>query len=180
MKKLIAVILAACMLFCFLAHSAGAQTEGNVIALRINSNIAGCTRADAEKLLEIRSGQVTYYDENGYSIFIANCVGGGEHAHMDAGRTYVITYTLAAADGYTLPEALSDGDIILEYGKGVSKVFCNIIELQNTDPSPAPGEAKTTRVLRVTAKVVVDGTPVQRVIGWLKDLFLKIRSWSLY
>lgn len=180
MKKLIAVILAVCSFFCFPLLPARARAVGNVISLRLNSNIAGCTRADAEKLLEIRSAQVDYYKENGYAIFIADCAGGGEHAHMDAGRTYVITYTLAAAEGYTLPETLSDGDVSLECGKGVSKVSFDIIELWNTDPSAAPGEAKTTRVLRITAKVVVDGTPIQRVIGWLKDLFLKIRSWSLY
>ncbi len=180
MKKLISLILAVCTLFCFFTLSAGAQTDNNVISLRLNSNIAGCTRADAEKLIEIRSGHVDYYKENGYAIFIANCAGGGEYAHMDAGRTYVITYTLVSSDGYTLPETLSDGDVSLECGDGVSVISCNVIELRSSDPDPVPGEANTTRVLRITAKVIVDGTAIQRVIGWFKDLLLKIRFWSLY
>lgn len=180
MKKLIAVILAACALVCLLLLPIGAQTEENVISLRLNSHIAGCMRSDAEKLIEIRSGHVEYYNENGYAVSIANCAGGGEYAHMDAGRTYVITYTLAASQGYTLPETLSDGDVSLDCAKGVSVISCDIIELQNTDPNSVPGEANTTRVLRITAKVVVDGTAIQKVIGWLRDLLLKIRSWSLF
>lgn len=181
MKKMIAVILAACTLFGFFLLPAAAQNEENAISLRLNSNIAGCTRADADQLIEILSGPVQYcYDEKGYSVFIANCVGGMEGAHMDAGRTYVITYTLEASDGYTLPETLSDGDVSLECANGVSVISCNVIELQNTDQNPAPGDANTTRVLRITAKVVVDGTAIQKVIGWLRDLLLKIRSWTLF
>ena len=181
MRKLVAVILAACALFCLLLLPAGAQNEENVISLRLNSHIAGCTRADADQLIEILSGPVKYcYDEKGYSVFIANCVGGMEGAHMDAGRTYVITYTLEASDGYSLPETLSDGDVLLDCAKGVSVISCGVVEQKNTDPDPAPGEATTARVLRITAKVVVDGTAIQKVIGWLKDLFLKIRSWSLF
>ena len=175
MKRLTAVILAVCALFCFPPLPARAQADKAVIALRLNSSIAGCTRADADKLLEICCDSVEYYDENGYSISIVNRAGGGEYAHMDAGRTYTITYALAASSGYTLPETLADGDVSLTCGKGVSGVSCLIAEAPNADPT-APGEANTTRVLRITAKVIVDGTPLQRVIGWLQDLFLIIRS----
>lgn len=180
MKKLLALFLAVCALCCCLLVPVGAQTGENTISLRINSNIAGCTRADAEKLLEIRSGPVTYYNENGYSVFIANYAGGGEYAHMDAGRTYTLTYTLAAADGYTLPGTLPDGFVALDCGKGVSVLSCRIIELYDGHTQPASGAGQTVRALRITANVVVDGTTVQRIIGWLRDLFLKIRSWSLY
>ena len=136
MKKLIAVMLAVCTLFSFFLLPAAAQNEENAISLRLNSNIAGCTRADADKLIEILSGPVKYcYDEKGYSIFIANCVGGMEGAHMDAGRTYVITYTLEASDGYVLPETLSDGDVSLDCAKGVSVISCGVVEQKNTDPA---------------------------------------------
>lgn len=181
MRKLISVILAACALFCSMLVPVVAQNEEKIISLRLNSRIAGCTRADADQLIEILSGPVKYcYDEKGYSVFIANCVGGMEGAHMDAGRTYVITYTLEASDGYALPETLSDGDVLLDCAKGVSVISCGVVEQKNTDPDPAPGEATTARVLRITAKVVVDGTSIQKVIGWLRDLLLKIRSWSLF
>ena len=57
---------------------------------------------------------------------------------MDAGRTYAITYTPEASDGDTLPETLSDGDVSLECGKGVSVISCGVIELQNTDLNANP------------------------------------------
>lgn len=180
MKKAIAVILAVWALAFCMILPAGAQAGSGAISLRLNSDVAGCTRADAEKLLEIRSGNVIFYRGVAGPIDIANYAGGGEYAHMDAGRTYVITYTLEAADGYTLPEALADGDAALDCGKGVSVISCGIVELRNPDLHPAPGDAPTTRVLRITAKVVTDGTAIQRIIGWLKDIFLKIRWWSLY
>ena len=73
MKKLIAVILSACALFCSLLLPAWAQNKEDLISLRLNSHIAGCTRADADQLIEILSGPVKYcYDEKGYSVFIAN------------------------------------------------------------------------------------------------------------
>ena len=179
MKKTVSLLLAILLLLCC-GLPAAAQSENDVIALRLNSNVAGCTDADAERILEIRSGPVKYYEGNSCPISIANYAGETEYAHMDAGRTYTITYTLIAADGTVLPEELRDEDIVLDCGKGVSVVYCKIVELRNPNLNPAPGEPETTRVLRIMANVVVDGTPVQRLIGWLKDLILKIRAWSLF
>ena len=177
MKKLISAALAACLLLTCLLLPAAAKTEEG-ISLRLNSDIAGCTRMDVDKLMEIRSPQVTWYPYGDSPIFITNYAGYGEYAHMDAGRTYGITYSLVAADGYTLPEEIAEGDVAFDCGKGVDVVYCKIVEVRRPDSDTE--ENPRTRVLRVIANVVVDGTAIQRVIGWFKDVILKIRSWSLY
>ena len=173
MKKWIAAVLAICLFSGVLLLPAGAQQETGVISLRLNSNVAGCTRENADRLIEIRSGNVVPGCGGERAIFIANAAGGSEGAHMDAGRTYTITYTLGAAEGYTLPETLSDGDVQIETGQGVTVLNCAVIRL-----ATAGGE--TVRALRINANVKVDGNAIQRFIGWLRDLILKIRSWQLY
>ena len=174
LKKGFALLLAVCLLCGALLPLCAAQTETGVISLRLNSDVAGCTREDADRLIEIRSGNVVPGCGGERPIFIANAAGGTEGAHMDAGRTYTITYTLEAADGYTLPETLSEGDVQIETGKGVTVLNCGVIRLA----SVTGGEP--TRALRINANVKVDGTVIQRIIGFLRDLFLKIRSWQAY
>lgn len=179
MKKLLCAALAACLLLTCLLLPAAAKTEEGIF-LRINSDIAGCTRMDVDKLMEIRSPQVTWYPYGDSPIYITNYVGYGEYAHMDAGRTYGITYTLVAADGYTLPDELAEGDVAFDCGKGVDVVYCKVVEIRRPDSDITPGENPRTKALKIVASVVVDGTTIQRVIGWFKDVILKIRSWSLY
>ena len=178
MKRMISLTLILCVLLGCLALPCAAQAEPGPISLRLNSDIAGCTRMDVDKLIEIRSPQVAFYPYGDSPVYITNYVGYGEFAHMDAGRTYGITYTLVAAEGYTLPEELSDGDVVFDCGKGVDVVNCRIVEIRR--PDSAAEENPRTRALKVVASVVVDGSPIQRVIGWFKDVIMKIRSWSLY
>ena len=174
MKKWLALLLTACLLCGALLPLCAAQAETGVISLRLNSDVAGCTREDRDRLIEIRSDNVVLATERGWEISIANAAGGAEGAHMDAGRTYTVTYTLVAAEGYTLPETLSEGDVLLETGKGVTVLNCGIIRMASvTGGEPA-------RALRINADVKVDGTVIQRLIGFLRDLFLKLRSWQLY
>ena len=118
MKKLISLTLAVCVLLGCLLPLASALPEGGPIVLRVNSDVAGCTDKDAEKIIEIRSPQVTYYPNPDKPISIANYAGGGEYAHMEAGRNYAVTCVLQAAEGYTLPETLSDGDVVFDCGNG--------------------------------------------------------------
>ena len=178
MKKLISLTLILCVMLGCLALPCAAQDETGPISLRLNSDIAGCTRMDVDKLIEIRSPQVTFYPYGDSPIRIANYAGGSEYAHMDAGRTYDITYTLVAAEGYTLPEEISDGDVVFDCGKGVDVVYCKVVEIRL--PDSAAGENARVKALKIIANVVVDGTAFQRIIGWCKDVILKIRSWSLY
>lgn len=173
MKKLISVALSALILLVCLLPAA-AEPRADVISIRLNSDVAGCTDADVDRFIELRSPQVTFYEsgQNG-PISIANAAGGGEYAHLDRGRTYAITYTLTAAEGYTLPETLPDGCVQIECGKGVKVASVRIAEMYN-------GGGSRIRVLSIVATVVVDGNVFQRIVGWVRDLILKIRSWSLY
>ena len=174
MKKGTALLMIACALVCALLLPAAAQTETGVISLRLNSDVAGCTWEDSDRLIEIRSGNVVLRTGGERPIFIANAAGGTEGAHMDAGRTYTITYTLEAAEGYTLPETLAESEVQIETGKGVTVLNCGVIRLATADGG------EPVRALRINANVKVDGTAIQRFIGWLRDLILKIRSWQLY
>ena len=178
MKKTIAGILAVCMLLSLCVIFAGAKDD-DTIRLRLNSDVAGCTTNDVDKMIEILSGPVEFYHDNSSPVDIANYAGGSEYAHMEAGRSYTVTYALIAKDGYTLPETLSDGDVVFECGKGVKVIYCKVIEMANTNLHPAPGEARTTRLLRVMANVVADGNALQRLIGWIRDIILKIRSFQI-
>ena len=178
MKKMLSAALAACILLaCLLPAAARAEADGP-ITLRINSNIAGRTETDYEQIVEILSPQVTYYNDRNNAVSIANCAGGSEYAHMEAGRSYAVTCTLKAADGYTLPETLSDGDVAIECGKGAKVAYCKVAEMHVPNPDPRVDER--VRVLRIIATIVVDGNPIQRIIGWFKDVILKIKSWQLY
>lgn len=178
MKKMISLTLILCVLFGCLALPCAAQTETDVISLRLNSDIAGCTRMDVDRLIEIHSPQVMLDPYGESPIYITSYVGAGEYAPMEAGRTYGISYTLVAADGYTLPEEIADGDVIVDCGKGVDVLHCKIVEIRRPDSDQ--GVNVRTRALRVIASVVADSNVFQRIIGWIKDLILKISYWSLY
>ena len=179
MKKLIAVTMVVCMLFCCLLPlaAAAAEPEGGAIRLRLRSDVAGCTTKDVDKLIELLSLQVTWYDNGGNGpVFIANAAGGSEYAHMEAGREYAVTYMLQAAEGYTLPEEIADGDVEIECGKGVTVVYCKIAEMEKPETAD---KYDRTRALRIIAKVVPDCNAIQRIIGWIRDLILKIRSFQI-
>ncbi len=174
MKKTVSAVLAAILLL-FSLLPAAAQPEADVISLRLHSDVAGCTAADAARLIEILSPQVAYRTD-GSTVRISNAAGGGEYAHMDSGRSYYIVYTLSAAPGYQLPETLSENDISIECGKGVSLISFGVVELA----VPSGGKDARERVLRIYANVVPDGSVFQRIVGFIKDVILKIRSWQLY
>ncbi len=177
MKKTICAVLIMCVMLCGLVLPAAAEQDDGVIRIKLNSDIAGCTKDDHSKLIEILSPQVTFYYDNSSPIHISNAAGASEEAHLDAGRSYYIIYTLDAAEGYSFPETLSDGDIEIECGKGVSLISYDIIKL-STGKTPDPSTFHP--LLRVRATVVVDGSAIQRIIGWFRDLVLRIRSWQLY
>ncbi len=180
MKKRLSLTLILCVLLgCLLPMASAAPTEAeSPIILRINSDVAGCTENDTEKIIEIRSPQVTYYNNGSTPISIDSYAGSGVHSPMEAGRNYAVHCTLQAAEGYTLPETLSDGDVVFDCGKGAKVVYCQIAEMHV--PNPDPHVDERVRVLRIIADIVVDSNPLQRIIGWIRDVILKIRSWQLY
>lgn len=176
MKKMISVLLAVCIVFLCLLPAAAANDIG-VISVRLNSDIAGLTRKDAEKMIELRSDNVVYRTDNDGPVFVADYGGTADDGVLAAGRTYYVDYLLVAADGCALPEKLNDGDVQIECGKGVSVISTQIV---TADIRGEDGNFEPFRGLRIYAKVVVDGNVFQRIIGMIHDLILKIRAWSLY
>ena len=180
MKKLLCILLVCCIFMPGMLLTSAKSSETDAIVLRLHSDVAGCTRSDYEQLIEILSDQVQFkqWEHKEYPVDIENAASFSTHEGMTAGRTYYITYYLAAADGYTLPDEIGEDDVVLQCGKGVEVILCGIVDYYT--PSATPLKGTTTRTLRIVAKVVVDGSVFQRIIGWLKDLILKIRSWQLY
>ena len=179
MKKRVIAFLTACLLrYAFVLPAAAADGGTQKISLCLRSDVAGCTEDDGDKLLEIRSPQVKLRAVNG--IYISHAAGGSLFgARMEPGRRYTLEYALVAADGCTLPETVAEGDVELECGKGVSVVSCRIVEYY-TGRRNDDGSHITERTLMIVANVVTDSTVLQRVVGWFRDLWLRIRWWQLY
>ncbi len=179
MKKITVFVLTLCLLLGCLFLPSSAESR-DVISLRLNSNVAGCTDDDAGRLIEILSPQVTYYTDGRGPVHVSDYAGFSLWGQMEAGRSYYLEYTLVPAEGYTLPDELSEGDVSVDCGKGVSLISCRVINLSVAGSSASTGRSTVRKVLRLTATVVVDGNPFQRLIGVIKDIFLKIRTWQLY
>ena len=179
MKKLFCIILACCVFLpCLMLPTGAADSDPDAIVLRLNSDVAGCTAAEYENLIEIVSGPVRFSTMSTYPVDINYITSAAIREPMTAGRAYYVTYYLIAEDGYTLPDELGADDVTLELGKGVEVILCGIVDYYISNG--APREGTFLRTLRIVAKVVVDSNAFQRIIGWLSDLILKIRSWQLY
>ena len=176
MKKILSLLLAACLLGCCLLPAFAAEPVGKV-SVRLNSNIAGCTRADYEQMFEIVSGNVVYSFRSSGPVSISDYAGTPEYAHMTAGRTYYLDYVLDAAEGYEFPEKLADEDLEIECGEGVRVYNKSIVVGPYREEN---GEIVRYKGLRIQASVVVDGNVIQRIIGFFTDMILKIKAWSLY
>ena len=176
MKKTVSVLLTVCLL-CFCLLPAAAAKEIGVISLRLNSNIAGKTKNDVAQLIELRSDNVKYGIRTSEPISFADYGGTSENGKLVAGRTYTARYYLSAADGYALPEQLSDSNLIIECGKGVTVISKSIVTSRIRVEDGSFDEVKG---IQIFAKVVVDGNFFQRMIGVFYDLFLKVKAFQLY
>ena len=175
MKKLVSAALALVLLFGCLLPAVSARELGQV-RVRFNSDIAGCGEAQYARIFEILSDNVTYgfsHGPMGISDYIGRPLEGG----MEAGRTYDIYCLLDAADGFELPESLPDGAVTVDCGKGVTVNHVSIVYAKYRMDD---GSFETYRGIQIRASVVVDGSFMQRVVGWLKDTILKIRYWQPY
>ena len=173
MKKTLAWVLAVCLLCCCALPALAAGGMG-AVRVQLNSDIAGLTENDTEQLIALLSGNTVYAAR---CVSFSDAAGTPFSGALEAGRTYTADYVLEAAPGYTLPERLSDGDVLIETGKGVS-VFS--VQIVSADYRDASGAFVPYRALRISAQVVPDGNIMQRIVGFLRDLILKIRVWSLY
>ena len=176
MKKLISVTLVLVLLCGCLLLPAAARELGPV-HVKLNSDIAGYGEAQYAQIFEILSGNVTYAHKHGVPVSISDYVGRPLEGAMEAGRTYNISCLLDAASGFEMPESLPDGAVTVDCGKGVT---VNHIAVVYGNYRLDDDSYEIYRGLRITATVVVDSSMMQRVIGWLKDTILKIRTWQLY
>ena len=176
LKKILSVLLAACVMSCCLLP-AFAQSELGTIRVKLNSDVAGYTENDIDRFIVIQSDNVVSSQQDGGPVSVADYAGTPEFGALVAGRTYFIDYAMVAADGYTLPDKLEDVNVEIECGKGVSVYHTAIVSGPYRDET---GEMHEYKGFRIQAKVVVDGNAFQRIIGVIHDLILKIEAWSLY
>ncbi len=176
-KKITSALLAFTVICCCLIPAFGANIEFGTISLKLNSDIAGYKSSDVEKLIEIKSENVKLDTKNDEPVYVADYAGTVDTGAFVAGRTYNVYYYLVAADGYTLPEKLNDGDVTIECGKGVTVYSVDIVSGKYKQDD---GSFETYRGVFVYAGVVVDGNIFQRIVGFFHDLILKIKAWSLY
>lgn len=177
LRKTLSVFLVLCTLCCC-ALPAAAVRETGVIRVRLHSDIAGLTESDEpEKMIELLTDNVVYSYRAAGPVSFADYAGTPVFDDLKAGRTYDLSYCLDAAEGYALPETIGEGDVQIECGKNVWVYSTQITtaRIRNDD-----GSFTTYKGLRIQAQVVVDGNIFQRIIGFLYDIYLKIRAWSLY
>lgn len=177
LKKCISVLLAVCAVCCCCMLPAAAERELGVISVRLNSDVAGCTQESTQALIELLSDNVVYKPDRVHPVSVSDYAGTVEYCPLVAGRTYFVTYMLSAADGYTLPDKLQDGDVQIECGKGVT-VYATQITVASIRGED--GTFTYEKSLTIQARVLVDGNIFQRIVGWIYDQYLKLRAWSLY
>lgn len=175
LKKILCVLLSVLLVSLCLLPAAAQET--GVIRLRLNSDVAGCTERDVEALIEILSGNVVYTTRRTNPVSAADYGGTPDSGELKAGRSYDLHYQLSAAEGYELPEAITEDNVIIDCGKGVT-VYA--VQITGGSYREENGELVPHRGLQIYASVVVDGNVFQRVFGWIYDLILKARAWSLY
>ena len=175
-KKLLCIVLS--LLFAALSVSlCAASADVGVVSVKLNSDIAGKTSADVDSLIELKSGSVVLHAIHGEPVSASDYAGTPYYDAFVAGRTYYISYCLCPADGYELPDELTDENLMIECGKNVTVYSKAITESHTRNEN---GGFDVEKALRIQASVLVDGNVFQRIIGWINDLILKIRAWSLY
>ena len=178
LKRTISILLVICAVLGCIMPAFAQESTGGKISLRINSDIAGLTEKDAEKLIEIKGGNVVYSTRGDGPVSINDYAGTHTAEPLAAGRTYNIYYTLTAADGSTLPDSLIEKDLEIECGKGVTVISSQIVTAKEKTEDGIFIE--NFRGLMIYAVVKVDGNVFQQIYGFIYDLILKIRAWSLY
>ena len=177
LKKTISVLLVLCALSCCLIP-AMAEGDPGVISVRLHSDVAGCTYRESANFIEILSDNVILDPERDSPVSISDYAGTVELCPVKAGRTYDVSYMLVAAEGCTLPAVPDDSNVKIEHGKNIT-VWS--VQRVVADKRSENGEWVRHEGLMIRASVVVDSNNfLKRVFGFLYDIYLKIRAWSLY
>ena len=168
MKKKLIIVTLICMLASMLLPLYAGAVQSTV-AVTIRSDVAGLTENDGDRMITVRSDNVALRSTR-TPILIADYAGTQVQGAMVAGRTYYVYYMLEPVNGYVLPDQLSAEDLDIECGKGAEVIHAARSRGVQNEPDG----------VLIYAKVVVDSSFIQRVAGWITDMVLKIRAWSLY
>ena len=172
MKKCLSVCMALVLLFAAFVFPAFASERIDIV---LSNDIAGSVWGDdAEKFAEIVSGDIMFTPAPTTDCVAVYAYNGDPYFNaLKAGRTYYIDYVFSPLPGCTFPEEFSDETFSVVCGEG-----CTLLWYGKTVGND--GSDNMTEFLSVHTRVTVKGNTVQRLIGKLLDLFLKLRSWCLY
>lgn len=172
MKKAISVCLALVLLLSAFIFPVFASEKTEIV---LSNELAGLSWGDdAGKFAEIVSGDIVFTPvrtTEPLSVYAYN--GDPYFNELKAGRTYYIDYVFSPAPGSSFPEKFSDETVSVVCGEG-----CTLLWYDKAVGND--GNGGMTDFLCVHTRVTVKGNTVQRIIGKLLDLLLKLRSWSLY
>lgn len=170
MKKIIAGLLTVLTLFTAISFTASAAKQTENLSVTLRTDIAGLSYGDYEKLYEITTDEIVINTKSeALPVFIADYAGDVYLYAMKPGRTYYIEYSFIPAEGYEFPESVSLDDFKVDYSGNCDIYWCGVKTGNNG-----------SRSVSINAKVVVDGNVIQRIIGRISDIIIKLRSWSLY
>ena len=175
MKKIISLFFAVLFAVSILPVSSFAKEENEKIVLEFYSDVGGKTYLDRESLCTIVSGDVMHNDiyEAYADVSVSDYSCNSYLDEMKKGRTYYIDYLFLPKEGCDLPEEINDETVSFICEKG-----CEVIWFGETRGYKKNGE--TFRSFSVHTKVNADGNFFQKLFGRIADIFLKIKTWSLY
>ncbi len=164
------MIISAIPLFAFAEN----EPESSKIVIELRSDIAGKTAKDYRECAVILSDNVIFDEsQSSDAVLLTDYVGNIYDGEMKPGRTYVLWYTLYAADGFEIPDELDESNTEIICGKGAECYGC--FKTVETDE-----EGNSVDSISLLTEVKVDGNLFQNIIGAIMDFFLKMMSWSMF
>lgn len=167
MKKTLCLIFVLIFAFSALSVTSFAEDKTANLAAVFNSDIAGMTEADYEKMADLSVGNLVFHEEG---VFICDYSNQANEGAIVAGRTYFIYYYFDTADGYEFPEDIGS-NLNFTCEGNTEVVSYSLIN----GGVPVGGE-----FLTICVEVKVDGNIFQKIIGFFTDMILKLKLWSLY
>lgn len=173
MKKTLSVVLALIILVFSMCFPVYAQENSDVFRFSLKSNVSGLTWDDYEEFAVFDTEKLKYDTGHTNPVGIYTYAGDVYIDELKPGRTYYISHSFVAADGYEFPEEFNEENMEFDCEKG-----CTVLWYNKT--KGYEGLYVTYDGLYIYTKVVVDGNIFQRIFGRIADWFLKIKAWSPY
>lgn len=149
---------------------ANAQEKIDKLSVSFSNDIVGLTDRDIDRFKVETSDNIVFDDD---PILVADYTGAAYLGEIKPGRTYYIYYDFVAADGYELPDEVSEKNVSVQCGEGCSVIWFGKTIGPYVDGKPSYG-------LMFYTKVKTPGNFFQRFFGRIADIFLKIKAWSPY